>query len=52
MKILLIYNKKTAHKISVKKLVTVEKLLKGENINFNGKNDQEITESEENLLPV
>ena len=35
-----------------KLLVTVEKLLKGENINFNGKNDQEITESEENLLPV
>lgn len=35
-----------------KLLVTVEKLLKGENINFDGKNNQEITESEENLVPA
>lgn len=35
-----------------KLLITVEKLLKGENINFDGENKQEVIESEDNLVPA
>ena len=35
-----------------KLLITVEKLLKGKNINFDGENKQEVIESEDNLVPA